>query len=187
MRPKAADGVLIFMPALRGSHVECSPGPSPDPVLVYVASICAECRGSNMAGNGVYWSHQATFEASPLSASRARDFVTHHLIDHRLLYLVDPVRLVASELATNALIHAQTAFTVTLEASEQTVLLTVRDNSLALPTRRAAQAMDPAGRGLTIVDIISHDWGINEDRARSKAVWASFALRQRSVERARTG
>jgi hypothetical protein len=140
-----------------------------------------------MAGNGVYWSHHATFEASPISASGVRDFVTRRLIDHGLLYLVDPVRLVASELATNALLHAQTAFSVTLEAPERTVLLTVRDDSLALPTRRAAQAMDPAGRGLAIVDIISHDWGINEGGAGSKAVWASFALRGTAFGGARTG
>jgi hypothetical protein len=140
-----------------------------------------------MTGNGVYWSHQATFEASPISASRARDFVTRRLIDHRLLYLVDPVRLVASELATNALVHAQTAFSVTLEACEQTVLLKVRDASLALPTRRAAQAMDPAGRGLAIVAIVSLDWGTSDDGVGSKTVWASFALRGATVEGARTG
>jgi anti-sigma regulatory factor (Ser/Thr protein kinase) len=134
-----------------------------------------------MAGNGVNWSHRATFEASPISASQVRAFVCHHLADHRLLYLVDPVRLVASELATNALVHAQTAFSVSLEASDQTVVLTVRDDSLALPTPRAAKAMDPSGRGLTIVDLISHDWGTNEDRAGFKAVWASFALRATSV------
>jgi hypothetical protein len=139
-----------------------------------------------MAGNGVYWSHQATFEASPISASQARDFVTRRLIDHRLLYLVDPVRLVASELATNALVHAQTAFSVTLEAAAQTVVLTVRDNSLALPSRRAAQAMDPSGRGLAVVAIVSLDWGTNEDGPGSKAVWASFAIRGTSVEAART-
>jgi hypothetical protein len=140
-----------------------------------------------MTGSGFYWSHQATFEASPMSASRARDFVTRRLIDHRLLYLVDPVRLVASELATNALVHAQTAFSVTLEASQQTALLTVRDASVAPPTRRAAKAMDPAGRGLAIVAIVSLDWGTNDDGNGSKAVWASFALRGTSVEGARTG
>jgi hypothetical protein len=154
--------------------------------LVYIASICAVRRGSNMAGNGVSWSHQATFEASPICASRARDFVTRRLIEHRLLYLVDPVRLVASELATNALVHAQTAFTVTLEASEQTVLLTVRDDSAALPYRRATQgAMDPSGRGLAIVANFSRDWGTDVDGSGSKAVWASFALRGTSVEGAR--
>jgi anti-sigma regulatory factor (Ser/Thr protein kinase) len=140
-----------------------------------------------MASNGGYWSHQATFEASPRSASQVRAFVTRGLIDHRLLYLVEPVRLVASELATNALIHAQTAFSVTLETSDQTVLLTVRDDSPPLPTRQAAQAMDPSGRGLTIVAIVSLDWGTNQDRAGSKAVWASFATRETSVEAARAG
>jgi hypothetical protein len=131
-----------------------------------------------VTGNGVYWSHQATFEASPVSASRTREFVTRRLVDHRLFYLVDPVRLVASELATNALVHAQTAFGVTLEASDQSVLLTVRDGSGALPTRRATKVMDPAGRGLAIVAIVSRDWGTNEDGTGSKAVWASFALRE---------
>ncbi|MFL6003984.1 MAG: ATP-binding protein [Nocardioides sp.] len=131
-----------------------------------------------MAGNAPLWSHQTTLEASPISAFQARDFVTHHLVDHRLLYLVDPVRLVASELATNALVHAQTAFSVTLEASDQTVLLTVRDNSRAVPTPRAAQAMDLSGRGLEIVGIVSREWGIKEEGLASKAVWASFAVRR---------
>ena len=130
-----------------------------------------------MAGIATNWSHQATFEASPISASQTRGFVSHRLVDHRLLYLVDPVRLVASELATNALVHAQTAFTVTLAGLDETVLLTVRDDSLALPSRRVVQTLDQAGRGLQIVDIVSLEWGTNEDGAGSKAVWASFAIR----------
>lgn len=132
-----------------------------------------------MAGNKPDWSHTTTLEATPISASQARAFVTHHLVDHRLLYLVDPVRLVTSELATNALVHAQTAFSVTLSASDTRVLLTVRDHSLARPERRAAQALDATGRGLEIVNIVSLEWGLNEDEAGSKAVWASFAIRGR--------
>lgn len=123
------------------------------------------------------WSYHATFEASPISASQARAFVSRHLVDHRLLYLVDPVRLVASELATNALVHAQTAFSLTLSATDEIVLLTVRDDSRAFPERRVAQATDATGRGLEIVDIVSLDWGADEDEAGSKAVWASFAIR----------
>ncbi len=83
----------------------------------------------------------------------------------------------ASELATNALVHAQTAFTVTLAGLDETVLLTVRDHSLARPTRHASQALDQAGRGLEIVNIASLEWGTNEDGAGSKSVWASFAIR----------
>lgn len=130
-----------------------------------------------MAGNKPDWSHTTTFEATPLSAAQARAFVTRHLVDHRLLYLVNPVRLVASELATNALVHAQTAFSVTLSASDTEVVLTVRDHSPTLPERRAPHALDETGRGLQIVDMISLEWGINEDGAGSKAVWASFPTR----------
>ena len=130
-----------------------------------------------MAGNALYWSHEATFEATPISASRVRTFVSGHLVEHRLLYLMDPARLVASELATNAMVHASTAFTVTLAALGETVMLTVRDDSDSVPVRRAAHAMDEAGRGLEIVNIVSLKWGINEDAAGSKAVWASFAIR----------
>ena len=130
-----------------------------------------------MADSKAAWSHETRLETTPMSASRARAFVTHHLVDRRLLYLVDPVRLVASELATNALVHAQTAFTVTLSAVDSTVVLTVRDDSTSLPERRAAQLMDPGGRGLAIVDIVSQGWGFDVDQHGSKAVWASFPIR----------
>ncbi|HEX5860379.1 MAG TPA: ATP-binding protein [Nocardioides sp.] len=130
-----------------------------------------------MPDTAATWSHHATFEATPISASHARAFVSGHLVEHRLLYLVDPVRLVASELATNAVVHASTAFRVTLAGLGETVLLTVRDESRSTLSRRPAHAMDESGRGLEIVNIVSLAWGINEDAAGSKAVWASFAMR----------
>jgi hypothetical protein len=48
------------------------------------------------------WCHETTLAAHPMSPARARRFVVQHLVEHRLLLLLDPVRLVASELATNA-------------------------------------------------------------------------------------
>jgi hypothetical protein len=54
--------------------------------------------------------------------------------------------------------------------------LTVRDESRALPAQRVPQTYDTGGRGLEIVDIVSHEWGIEEDPAGSKAVWASFII-----------
>lgn len=131
-----------------------------------------------MAVPATLWSHQASFEASPICASQARNFVTRHLVDHRLFYLVDPVRLVASELATNAVVHAHTSFRVALTALDHTVLLRVQDDSPALPSRRTHPAMATSGRGLEIVDMVSQDWGIDHDAAGSKSVWASFAIRE---------
>jgi anti-sigma regulatory factor (Ser/Thr protein kinase) len=51
------------------------------------------------------WSDHTVLPASPDSPAEARAFVVRLLVEHRLLYLVDDVRLVASELATNAVVH----------------------------------------------------------------------------------
>jgi anti-sigma regulatory factor (Ser/Thr protein kinase) len=128
-----------------------------------------------MAGEP-HWSHTSTFQATALSASRVRAFVVQQLLDHQLLHLADRIRLVASELATNALVHAGTDFSVTLSADDRAVLLTVRDDNVLLPAQRVAQLIDATnGRGLEIVSIVSTDWGVN-DEGGSKAVWASFAV-----------
>jgi two-component sensor histidine kinase len=124
------------------------------------------------------WSHQICLSCEPLSASRARDFVCDHLVEHRLLYLVDSIRLVVSELATNATIHALTPFTVTLSQREETVTLAVRDDSPAIPTPAAPDIMDTSGRGLTIVDILSTQCGYHLDDEGSKTMWSTFAMRQ---------
>lgn len=57
------------------------------------------------------------------------------------------------------------------------MVLTVRDQSLPLPARQDAKAMDLSGRGLAIVDIVSLDWGVRQDRTAAKEVWASFGIK----------
>jgi anti-sigma regulatory factor (Ser/Thr protein kinase) len=128
-----------------------------------------------MTGHQPEWSHAITLEAAPKSASRARAFVSSHLLDHQLPDLVDPVELVASELATNAVVHAQTAFSVTLTNVDGIVLLTVRDGSTSLPVRRTGDLMSGGGRGLHIVDIMSLKWGYLPNDAGAKTIWASFS------------
>ncbi len=80
----------------------------------------------------------------------------------------------ASELATNAMLHARTPFTVSLEQLVRVVLLTVQDGSPSAPERVDAQVMDTQGRGMLLVDHTSHDWGVTEGPGGSKSVWASF-------------
>ena len=65
------------------------------------------------------WKHDLELTAHATSAARARCFVGQRLIEHELQYLADDVQLVVSELATNALTHARTPFTVTLAAVAQ--------------------------------------------------------------------
>ena len=123
------------------------------------------------------WSHETQFSAEPTSAAQARAFVSQHLLGHGMPHLVDDIELVVSELATNAVRHAKTPIIVTLEQVDQFVLLTVADGSLAAPVRQATDVLDTGGRGLSIVDLVSHDWGVIRGPGETKSVWASFAAR----------
>ena len=42
----------------------------------------------------------------------------------------------------------------------------------------AARGLDTSGRGLTIVTLLSRDWGVNA-RTDGKSVWAEFDLSER--------
>lgn len=134
-------------------------------------------------GKATLWSHETLFPGEVESVPRARHFVCSLLIDHRLLYLVEDVRLVVSEFATNAVRHAKTPIIVTLEQVDQSVLLTVADGSIAPPVRQAIDPLDTGGRGLSIVAIVSQDWGVTRGPGETKSVWASFPLRGDTRER----
>ena len=126
------------------------------------------------------WSHQIELEAAPISASQTRAFVSRCLLEHHLSYLVDQVRLVASELATNALVHARTAFTVALSQPDGIVLLAVRDSSDGIVRKGVTEVMDTSGRGLDIVELVSLEWGIDHAKDGSKSVWASVPVAART-------
>jgi hypothetical protein len=121
------------------------------------------------------WSHNTALVAAPDSVKKARDFVCSHLGEHQLPHLIDDVRLVASELATNATVHARTPFTVTLDGLVDSVVLTVQDDSPSSPATRTPSVVAADGRGLAIVARVSRDWGVTTaGPQRGKSVWASF-------------
>jgi hypothetical protein len=75
-------------------------------------------------------------------------------------HLVDDIESVVSELATNAMVHARTPFTVVLIALEGTVVLEVADGSRAEPSRVVARSLDTSARGVAVVQALSRDWGV---------------------------
>ena len=123
------------------------------------------------------WSYAVELPVKVGSASRARHFVVQQLATHDLSYLADDVRLVVSELATNAVMHAQTPFTVCLSGREGAVLLMVRDGAASEPMLMAPRSLELGGRGLRIVQALSRDWGSSVDADGGKAVWAVFDTR----------
>jgi anti-sigma regulatory factor (Ser/Thr protein kinase) len=121
----------------------------------------------------VGWAHQGFWPADPASVHRVRTFVTAALERHNLSSLDGDLAVVVSELATNALRHASTEFTVTLEGGPDAVTVLVRDGSPNLPVLNAPDALSLTGRGLQMVEWLSKDWGVRCD-ASGKTVWASF-------------
>ena len=108
------------------------------------------------------------------SVARARDFVRGHLGDHGLACLEGDVLLVVSELASNAVQHAGTAFTVNLSGDGGSVILAVRDDSSSEPFQLSPSGTRTRGRGLALVDRLTHDWGVEHWNSTSKSVWARF-------------
>ena len=123
------------------------------------------------------WSSRRAWPSQPRHVADAREFVALRLRAHGLEGHVDVVRLVVSELATNAVVHAAGPFTVSLERQNGSLTLRVADASLQ-PLRGPSfsTSQSPSGRGLHIVASLSSGWGVNPER-HGKTVWATFDLR----------
>jgi anti-sigma regulatory factor (Ser/Thr protein kinase) len=93
---------------------------------------------------------------------------------------IDDVVLVASELVGNAVRHttasAQGTLNVTWDVDASGVRVSVGDPSDQPPVARTADLDQPDGRGLTIVDAVSDEWGVERDE-RGKRVWAHVPVR----------
>jgi anti-sigma regulatory factor (Ser/Thr protein kinase) len=120
------------------------------------------------------WKHSIDLPPETGSPARAREFVAEHLRTHALFSLVDDIRLVASELVTNAVTHARTPLRVTLQQDRAGVTLYVEDDSSTGPRTLPRDLSAPNGRGIVLVAALSSDWGVLRDSSGSKSVWASF-------------
>jgi hypothetical protein len=115
---------------------------------------------------------EATFGWSGLSPARARRFVTDGLVAWGCADLIEDAAVIVSELATNAIIHAQTAFTVALSRrSGGRIRIAVADTSPVRPRPRHAGPRDASGRGLSLVEALSVRWGTDLVPG-GKVVWA---------------
>jgi len=80
---------------------------------------------------------------------------------------------VVSELSTNAVIHAQTPFSVHISWNGEVVLVQVTDGSPAQPAINRVDSGAPGGRGLVVVDAVAEQWG-SIPLPDGKTVWATL-------------
>lgn len=115
-----------------------------------------------------------TFPPAPDSVSAARRFAVAALAMLATEQVQHDVRTVVSELATNAVLHARTAFTVTVTLDGDRLRVAVSDGSLTRPRlRRVADPDSSTGRGLAMVALLSTAWGV-EANVVGKTTWCEL-------------
>lgn len=119
----------------------------------------------------------ADFDPEPSAAAAARRFVRETLISAGLPHddvLVTDAVLLASELVTNAVVHAGTPVQLTCKVTGTNVEVSVLDRHPArvipdLPST-AAVLDRPSGRGLLLPAALASSWGVTYASA-AKAIW----------------
>jgi anti-sigma regulatory factor (Ser/Thr protein kinase) len=115
------------------------------------------------------------FSAERTAPGEARRFFADVLQQHGYGgAMLDDAQLVLSELATNAVAHARSPFSVVARFQESGVRLSVRDSSPRVPTMRDAGPMASSGRGLQLVAALALDWGVEVTPDDGKTVWAEL-------------
>jgi anti-sigma regulatory factor (Ser/Thr protein kinase) len=126
--------------------------------------------------------------SQPLSAGHAAVADARRVIDElgdRLCVRdADDLRLLVSELVTNAIRHggADTAPWLELELADDRVLASVHDAGPGFDPPTAPQPSAAGGWGLLLVDALAERWGV--ERGRCARVWFELRLRQPAPERA---
>jgi anti-sigma regulatory factor (Ser/Thr protein kinase) len=85
---------------------------------------------------------------------------------------IDIATLLVSEVVTNAILHARTSVTLTVELHGVVAHIAVRDGSPVRPRVHAFSNTSATGRGLRLLDRLAMRWGVDADPASGgKVVW----------------
>ena len=116
------------------------------------------------------------FPNSLSSVTQARRYVAEQL-DGAPRDVADAVAVMTSELATNSIRHAATAFEVGIDRTPGAIRVEVTDEGAGAPTVLSPDPTATSGRGLRIVDQLADDWGVTPTKGRNaKTVWFTVAL-----------
>lgn len=112
-----------------------------------------------------------SFEAATDSPRRARHFVSDVLADAGIDDRFEDASLVVTELATNAVVHARSDFTVAVQVQDGYISISVTDGTPDLTSAANEPGDRNGGRGLRIVSVLADQCGV-ERAGTGKRVWA---------------
>jgi anti-sigma regulatory factor (Ser/Thr protein kinase)/anti-anti-sigma regulatory factor len=117
----------------------------------------------------------AGMPAAPASLAWARSTVRHACADWEVAPGVcDAALMVATELVTNAVVHARTASVLEVGLDAEGLRVAVRDDAPG-PLAPDPRSGPHGGYGLRVVAGLSRAWGVTR-HGRGKTVWALLAL-----------
>ena len=95
------------------------------------------------------------------------------------------LRLLVSELVTNALLHARSAPAVEVTRDGDRIRCVVLDDSPMVPRRRHYASDAVTGRGIALVETLATRWG-SERNGPGKRVWFELDTNSRDEDNVRT-
>ena len=111
---------------------------------------------------------------NPSSAGTARRFVRDVLITWGRQELIELTELLANELVTNSVLHADSEVELAVNMEGDRLRVEVRDENPQAPIRKDYSLSAATGRGLVLVEELSADWG-SERANDGKVVWFELA------------
>ncbi|HEX2850347.1 MAG TPA: response regulator [Acidimicrobiales bacterium] len=110
------------------------------------------------------------------SGREARRFADETLTPWITQDMLDTVRLLLSELVTNAVVHARSAPDVAVLVTADALRVEVGDDDPRIPEPKTAAEFDTSGRGLAILEANVARWGVDR-RGAGKVVWFELPRR----------
>jgi anti-sigma regulatory factor (Ser/Thr protein kinase) len=115
----------------------------------------------------------ATLHLPPEATSprAARRFVDDTLAEWACADASDVVALLASELVTNALLHARSEVDLRVSRTPDALLVEVVDHSPVPPSPKHYRPEAETGRGLALIEALAAAWGVRPTDNGGKTVW----------------
>lgn len=110
----------------------------------------------------------------PESVRDGRLFVRAQLRDRVAETLIDDAALVAAELLANAVQHGEPPLVLCVQVEANLVRIEVQDGSSRSPVRPATTTTNMTGRGIALIEALSHRWGVDRGPDEGKTVWSEL-------------
>ena len=106
----------------------------------------------------------------------AREFLRRATCLEHAGHVLEDAVLLVSEVVTNSVVYGGPPIVIAVDCDTTTGLqVRVRDGSKKLPEPRDGGLMEEGGRGLSLLDTLSDEWGVEVEPDDGKQVW--FVLR----------